>query len=198
MKPHSVIALLLGVVCIEAIIIVLLGLLPLWGLRPWGGAYQPQVAGSWADMVGAFATAGALLAGFATLLYQWWHNGRERDERRDSDATQVYVWLKPRRLEDRGGRYVRAWFLQFKNNAGHPIFSWTVKFWEPQDDAKPMLEALTGTDEGPILPGETEYRIEPLNDADPAEVPRCSIEFEDGLGRRWRRTTKGKMEALKD
>ncbi|MCX5147460.1 hypothetical protein AB0C90_05235 [Streptomyces sp. NPDC048550] len=157
--------------------VVLLLSLPLWGLKPYGGHFDHDTAGTWGDWVSGAGQVGAVTAAVGTVI-----RSENRERRRQRTAAAAWMTV----LSDAGQPY---WAVQVENSTALPVFRWRA-------DSPDGSVHLCHEDLGPLVPGRSDYEV-PLDvQADQSRALPLKFVFVDSDGRFWSRSELGGITAV--
>src|SRR6185295_4438050 len=125
--------------------LVLVASLDAWGLSIWPGVVNPNLVGTWGDLVVAALT----LVAVVTALHE---TAIDRRHIRLESLCAVSSWMETRQT----GTGKRKWHLLVENGTQFPIFQWWVN---PTDVEKPSWH-LCSVLHGPLVPGRSTFAID--------------------------------------
>ena len=173
-------------------VVVLLLMLNLWGLRPFGyGSVDYQAFGDIATWAQGIGTVAAVLVAFRTLQRQ--SSDRLADIRRQEqrERTQVFCWMSFA-VSDSNRDDDRAWYVCFNNVTPLPIAAWVLRVRD--GSAEKVVGTLDVNVLEPIVPGFSRFRTG--IPAGGLSEPVCELEFVDMAGYCWWRSSTGALAAI--
>ncbi|QRZ60812.1 hypothetical protein [Rothia sp. ZJ932] len=140
--------------------------------------------GSVADWVSGLASAVAA----GTAMYFWY---KDRRERNSEERTNISVWVQ-------AAEGANEWEIISINNASNPIWKWALFIKYPTADGAYTLELVDSTDGGIIPPGQHIFPWSPSGLISNESDVRYELFFVDSIGKHWKKTLSGGLEAVKD
>ncbi|GAA2095992.1 hypothetical protein [Actinomadura alba] len=163
--------------------------LEIFGLRLFGKGVN---AGQFGDLA-AWAQSIGTVAAVTVALHQIRRERLDRladlERAEVKERTQLYSWIGFRETEPHG------WYLYFNNLTPTPVNSWVLRVWDGDADTEEEPVGTLDVSRGrPIPPGFSEYRTSFAAEA--LTGPHCAIDFADGNGECWRRTSSGGLRRI--
>jgi hypothetical protein len=173
-------------------VVLLLLMLNLWGLRPFGyGSVDYEAFGDIATWSQGIGTVAAVIVALRTLQRQ--SNERLADIRRQEqrERTQVFCWMSFA-VSDSNRDDDRAWYVCFNNVTPLPIAAWVLRVRDGSDEK--VVGTLDVNVLEPIVPGFSRFRTGIR--AGRLSEPVCELEFVDMAGYCWRRSSTGALAPI--
>ncbi|WP_234536383.1 hypothetical protein AB5J52_33100 [Streptomyces sp. R39] len=159
-------------------VLVLVLMMPLWGLQPYGKQFDYKAAGTWGDWVSGLGQFAAVATAIG-VVFRSEHRDRERQQ------TSVAAWMNV--LSDVNEPY---WAVQIENSASLPVFRWRI-------DSPDGAVHLCHEELGPITPGRTDYEVAVPAQADQSHALPLKMTFVDSGGQLWSRSEMGGISKVR-